>query len=130
MRSEVEAKRAAMKSRAARSTDCEKMPEAQGQTREGQSHASLDPDNEEMQESETLLGQGEQPREDVTKKEEETGKAPGRAKEVRPDEVRTGRGSASLVRGWGERRLTRPLGKRAQEKAIEEKGDSDGTRRE
>ena len=70
-----------------------------------------------MQESETLLGQGEQPGEDETKKEEETEKVPRKAQEERPEkrraqstddeqdatsgleEVRTRRGSAGLVRG-------------------------------
>ena len=69
-----------MKSRAARITDNEKMPETQGQTREGQSQVSMDPDNEEMEESETLLEQSEQPGEDVTKKEEETEKGPEKGK--------------------------------------------------
>ena len=121
-RSEVAAKRSAMKNRVARTTDCEKMPETHGQTRKEPRQASLDLDSEEVQESETLLGQGEQPGGDVTKKEEETEKVPRKAKEERPekmraqstdeqdatsgpDGVRTGRGSAGLVRGEGLRGL-------------------------
>ena len=79
-----------------------------GKQERGQDKVSLDLDNEEMQESETLLGQGEQPGGGVTKKDEETEKVPRKVKEERsenlkarstdeqdatsgPDEVRTGR---------------------------------------
>ena len=112
------------------------MPETQGQTREGQSQISMDRDNEEMQESETLLGQGEQPGEDVTKKEEETEKVPREAKEERPekvsaqstdeqatsgpDEVRIDRGSAGLFRK-GERRQTDKTSGKGKGKGNEEK---------
>ena len=41
-----------------------------------------------MLETETLLRQGEQPREDATKKEEETGKVRRKAKEERPEKMR------------------------------------------
>ena len=102
-----------------------------------------------MQESETLLGQDEQPGEDVTKKEEETENVPRKAEEERPekmraqstdeqdatsgfDEVRTGRGCAGLVRRERDkRRLTdetsgkgKGKGKRRKKENIEGKQDS------
>ena len=94
-----------MKSQDARTTDFEKMPQTQGQTGEGQSQVSMDPDNMEMQEGETLLGQGEQPGPDVTKTEKERKNTSGKGGTARdsesaehgaattsgPDEVRTGR---------------------------------------
>ena len=98
-----------------------------------------------MQESETLLGQGEPPGEDVTKNEEETEEVPRKAKEERPekvsaqstdeqatsgpDEERIDRGSAGLVRkgretsdGQDQRKRERGKGEHGSKGGLGSKG--------